>query len=178
MFFASSFPARALCLSLAISVSTDRHLPRSEFRFRLFNILPGVSNRTSLPDWSALPTKSEQTSSFESDSRRKKSQGWARSGRRGREPGPPPADGASTRNSAPCPRPTEKRGGEHATPGQNSAADRRGGCDQWRVDRRRGGASVRARGREGGATSATTSASARRLPCGPRAMTRVTCTST
>jgi NAD(P)-dependent dehydrogenase (short-subunit alcohol dehydrogenase family) len=39
-------------------------------------------------------------------------------------------------------------GGQNATARQNSAADRRGGCDQGRANglRRRGGASVRARG--------------------------------
>ena len=44
-------------------------------------------------------------------------------------------------------------GGHYATARQGSAADRRGGCDQRRVDGlwRRGSTSVRARGREGGA---------------------------
>jgi hypothetical protein len=65
------------------------------------------------------------------------------------QPRPPHADGGSTQNGASSHRPTVKRGKEYATPGQNSAADRRGGGDQGGVDglRRRGGASVRARGR-------------------------------
>src|SRR3954469_16956108 len=43
-------------------------------------------------------------------------------------------------------------GGQDAAEGQGGAADGCGGCDQGRIDglRRRGGASVRARGREGG----------------------------